>query len=59
MMSKIKKILLCFIVQFHCLFDCFIDFIFGIYYDGKEVKIPPVSNPIVLESAVELAEKIR
>lgn len=63
MLDTAKKLLCCLlrfsIVQLHYIFDCIIDFVFGLYYDGKEKKIPPVKNQIILESAVDLAEKIR
>lgn len=49
----------CILVQLHYWFDCTIDFIFGLYYHGKEKKVPPGKNPILLDSAVTLAEKIR
>ncbi|XP_011634730.1 fatty-acid amide hydrolase 2, partial [Pogonomyrmex barbatus] len=49
----------CMIVQLHFLFDNIIDFVFGIYYDKKVKKVPPIKNKLLLESAVSLAEKIR
>ncbi|KAG7189062.1 hypothetical protein KM043_008643 [Ampulex compressa] len=54
-----KNLLLCLIVQVHLLFDWFVDFVFGLYYDSKAKKIPPVQNELLLDSAVTLAEKIR
>ncbi|KAK2585700.1 hypothetical protein KPH14_010313 [Odynerus spinipes] len=61
--DKAKKlfmdILRCIIVQIHSIFDCVVDFIFGLYYDNKAKRIPPVKNPLLLDSAVTLAEKIR
>ncbi|XP_014220085.1 fatty-acid amide hydrolase 2-A-like [Trichogramma pretiosum] len=47
------------IIQIHWLFDCFVDFIFGLYYDSKVQKVPPVKNELLLESAISLAKKIR
>ncbi|XP_020280789.1 fatty-acid amide hydrolase 2 [Pseudomyrmex gracilis] len=47
------------IIQLHVLFDCIVDFIFGLYYDKKANKVPPVEQKLLLESAVSLAEKIR
>lgn len=47
------------IVQLHFLFDCILDFAFGLYYDKKAKKVPAVEQKILLESAVSLAEKIR
>ncbi|XP_011305205.1 fatty-acid amide hydrolase 2 isoform X2 [Fopius arisanus] len=63
MMETSKKLLCslirCIIVQLHYVFDCIIDFVFGLYYNGKEEKVPPIKNTILLESAIMLAEKIR
>jgi len=53
------KFLRCMIIYLHSLFDCFIDFVFGMYYDHKAKRVPPVKNNLLLESAVSLAEKIR
>ncbi|XP_011875142.1 PREDICTED: fatty-acid amide hydrolase 2 [Vollenhovia emeryi] len=53
------KLLRCIIVQLHFLFDTIVDFAFGMYYDKKAKKVPPVKNKLLLESAVSLAEKIR
>ncbi|KAL6424911.1 hypothetical protein ACFW04_010053 [Cataglyphis niger] len=47
------------IIQLHFLFDCIVDFIFGIYYNRKAKKVPAVKNSLLLESAISLAEKIR
>ncbi|XP_011143305.1 fatty-acid amide hydrolase 2 [Harpegnathos saltator] len=47
------------IIQLHFFFDRIIDFIFGIFYDKKAKKVPPVKDPLLLESAVSLAKKIR
>jgi hypothetical protein len=47
------------IIYLHSLFDCFVDFVFGMYYDHKAKRVPPVKNNLLLESAVSLAEKIR
>ncbi|XP_012273208.1 fatty-acid amide hydrolase 2 isoform X2 [Orussus abietinus] len=62
-MDAFKKLacdfLRCLIVQLHCFFDCFVDFIFGLYYKGKEKRVPPVKNDLLLDSAIVLAEKIR
>ncbi|KAG5322122.1 FAAH2 hydrolase, partial [Acromyrmex heyeri] len=49
----------CMIVQLHFIFDNIVDFAFGMYYDKKAKKVPPVKNKLLLESAVSLAEKIR
>ncbi|KAH0554864.1 fatty-acid amide hydrolase 2-like [Cotesia glomerata] len=61
--KKLKKLLVsflsCLIVQFHCLLDSIVDFIFGCYYHGKDKKVPPISDKLLLESAVDLADKIR
>ncbi|XP_066588942.1 fatty-acid amide hydrolase 2-B-like [Prorops nasuta] len=53
------ELLHCIIVQIHWLFDCVVDFVFGLIYDSKAKKVPPVKNPLLLESAISLAEKIR
>ncbi|XP_043278396.1 fatty-acid amide hydrolase 2-like isoform X2 [Venturia canescens] len=53
------KLLCCMVVQLHCIFDYVIDILFGIYYDGKEKKVPAVKNSLLLESGISLAEKIR
>ncbi|XP_071564812.1 fatty-acid amide hydrolase 2 [Temnothorax nylanderi] len=62
-LQLIKKLcwdlLRCIIVQLHFLFDSIVDLAFGIYYDKKAKKVPPVKNKLLLESAVSLAEKIR
>lgn len=47
------------IIQLHYLFDCIIDLVFGVYYDKKAKKVPPVKDPLLLESAISLAHKIR
>ncbi|XP_014467904.1 PREDICTED: fatty-acid amide hydrolase 2-like [Dinoponera quadriceps] len=47
------------IIQLHYFLDYIIDFVFGIYYDKKAKKVPSVKDPLLLESAVSLAEKIR
>ncbi|XP_018373287.1 PREDICTED: fatty-acid amide hydrolase 2 isoform X1 [Trachymyrmex cornetzi] len=49
----------CMIIHLHFIFDSIIDFAFGMYYDKKAKKVPPVKNKLLLESAVSLAEKIR
>lgn len=49
----------CIIIQIHWFIDCIVDFIFGLYYDSKVQKVPPVKNKLVLESTVNLAQKIR
>jgi len=63
MLQFIKKLFWdlfrCIIIQLHFFFDSIIDFIFGMYYDKKAKKVPPVKNKLLLESAVSLAEKIR
>ncbi|KAJ8673613.1 hypothetical protein QAD02_004875 [Eretmocerus hayati] len=46
-------------IQIHALFDCVVDFAFGLYYDSKAKKVPPVKNKLLLESTVSLAKKIR
>ncbi|XP_035728447.1 fatty-acid amide hydrolase 2-like [Vespa mandarinia] len=53
------EILKCIVIQLHCIFDYVIDFIFGLYYDQKAKKVSAVKNPLLLESATALAEKIR
>ncbi|XP_071649227.1 fatty-acid amide hydrolase 2 [Temnothorax longispinosus] len=62
-LQLVKKLcwdlLRCIIVQLHFLFDSIVDLAFGIYYDKKAKKVPPVKNKLLLESAVSLAEKIR
>lgn len=41
-------------------YDAICDLVFAIFYSNVEVKkIPPITNPLVRESAVSLAEKIR
>ncbi|KAF7380819.1 hypothetical protein HZH66_014195 [Vespula vulgaris] len=61
--EKAKKLFLdllkCVVIQLHCIFDCMVDFIFGLYYDQKAKKVPAVTNPLLLDSATTLAEKIR
>ena len=63
MMGNIKKLfwnLVRFlIVQIHWMFDSVVDFAFGLYYSGKQRKVPPIKNKLLLESGVSLAEKIR
>lgn len=63
MIDNAKKLILdllrCIIIQVHCIFDYVVDFIFGLYYDNKAKKVPPVKNPLLLQSATALAEKIR
>lgn len=39
--------------------DYFIDWVFGLYFNSRKQFIKKVSNPILLESAVSLARKIR
>lgn len=41
------------------LIDYVIDFFFGWYYDGKQVKIPAAVDKVVCESAVDIAASIR
>ncbi len=42
------------------IYDFIVDRIFNFIYSGREIKrIPPVSDPLLKESAVSLAEKIR
>ncbi|KAK9295004.1 hypothetical protein QLX08_010540 [Tetragonisca angustula] len=55
----LKYFLKCLFIQFHIIFDFLVDFIFGLYYDSKIQKVPPVKNNLLLMSASELAEKIR
>lgn len=45
--------------QIRVIIDYFIDLIFGWYYNGEQVKIPPVSKPFLTESATSIAESIR
>ncbi|GAB6020326.1 hypothetical protein CHUAL_003040 [Chamberlinius hualienensis] len=40
-------------------FDYISDYVFGFFYHGKHEPLPPIKNPILLESAYNLAEKIR
>ncbi|XP_043470659.1 fatty-acid amide hydrolase 2 [Leptopilina heterotoma] len=49
----------CMIVQIHWLFDIIVDFCFGLYYDSKVQRVPPVKNKLLLESGCSLAKKIR
>ncbi|KAL0129364.1 hypothetical protein PUN28_004218 [Cardiocondyla obscurior] len=53
------RLLKCIIIQVHFVFDCIVDFVFGMYYDSKAEKVPPVKDELLLESAISLAEKIR
>ncbi|XP_033184493.1 fatty-acid amide hydrolase 2 isoform X1 [Bombus vancouverensis nearcticus] len=55
----LKHVLKCLIIKFHIIFDCMIDFIFGLYYDHNIQKVPPIKNDLLLTSASELAERIR
>ncbi|XP_043524701.1 fatty-acid amide hydrolase 2-A-like isoform X2 [Frieseomelitta varia] len=55
----LKYFLKCLFIQFHVIFDFLVDFIFGLYYDSKIQKVPPVKNNLLLMSASELAGKIR
>lgn len=48
--------LICFI---HYYFDMFIDAVFQLYYRENKIRIPIPENNIVLESATNLATKIR
>lgn len=53
------NLLKCIIIQIHFIFDYIVDFMFGLYYDNKAKRVPSVKNPLLLDSAVTLAEKIR
>ncbi|XP_043501542.1 fatty-acid amide hydrolase 2-like [Polistes fuscatus] len=63
LMNAIKHFILnlitCVFIQFHSIFDYIITIIFDFYYEKKVTKVPPVKNPLLLESATKLAEKIR
>ncbi|XP_029038887.1 fatty-acid amide hydrolase 2-like [Osmia bicornis bicornis] len=58
-MNFLRYFIKCLIIQFHRLFDCLIDFVFGFYYNNKSKKVPPIKDDLLLMSASELAEKIR
>ena len=62
-MSTLKTLAIevakCIFIQVHWLIDCFINFVFGLYYDSKRQKVPPVKNKLLLESTTSLARKIR
>ncbi|XP_058799780.1 fatty-acid amide hydrolase 2 isoform X2 [Phymastichus coffea] len=62
-MGTFKKLLLeivkCIFIQVHWLIDYIIDFLFGLYYDTKAQKVPPVKNKLLLESTISIAKKIR
>ncbi|XP_015523424.1 fatty-acid amide hydrolase 2 [Neodiprion lecontei] len=53
------ELLWIFITQIHSLFDLVVDFCFKLYYQNKIRKVGPIKNKLLLESAVDLAEKIR
>ncbi|CAL7951028.1 unnamed protein product [Xylocopa violacea] len=55
----VMQFLKCLFVQFHAVFDYLVDVIFGLYYNYKVQKLPPIKNNLLLMSASELAEKIR
>ncbi|XP_015181501.1 PREDICTED: fatty-acid amide hydrolase 2-like [Polistes dominula] len=55
----ILSLLKCLFIEFHSLFDYVVTFIFELCYGRHVSKIPPVTNPLLLESASKLAEKIR
>lgn len=55
----IVDFMICMIVQIHWLFDTIVDFWFGLYYNNKAKRVPPVKNKLLLESGVSLAKKIR
>lgn len=57
--STLLLILKFIVIQLHCIFDYLVDFCFGLYYDQKAQKVPPVEDKLLLCSATELAEKIR
>ncbi|OAD59959.1 Fatty-acid amide hydrolase 2, partial [Eufriesea mexicana] len=57
--KTLKNFLKCLFIQLHIIFDYLIDFIFGLYYNHKKQKVPPIKNNLLLMSASELAEKIR
>ncbi|XP_003704919.2 fatty-acid amide hydrolase 2 [Megachile rotundata] len=57
--NLIKYFLKCMIIQFHTVFDYLIDLVFGLYYNNKSQKVPPIKNDLLLMSASQLAEKIR
>lgn len=59
MKKLLCSLLRCTLVQIHCLFDCIITLIFSFYYRGKDNKVPPVDDDLLLDSAIVLAEKIR
>jgi hypothetical protein len=49
-----------FLIILHGLFDCVIDFFFGLYYNDTTRKyIPSVDHSFLLESAMSIARKIR
>lgn len=49
-----------FLIILHGLFDCVVDFFFGLYYNDTTRKyIPPVDHSFLLESAMSIARKIR
>lgn len=62
-MHSLKKLLIefakCIFIQIRWFVDYIIDFGFGLYYDSKAQKVPPVKNQLVLESTTVLAKKIR
>ena len=63
MLHTLKKLVFeiakCIFIQIRWFIDYFIDFAFGLYYDSKAKKVPPVTNKLVLESTISLAKKIR
>ncbi|XP_025829590.1 fatty-acid amide hydrolase 2-A-like [Agrilus planipennis] len=46
-----------FMFRYH--FDLIVNYIFGLYYNSSLQYIPKVQDPLLLESAISLAEKIR
>lgn len=59
LMNVLLPLLINLWVLIHSIIDAIIDFMFGLYYDSKKNSAPPVSTPLVMESAISLAQKIR
>ncbi|XP_071041385.1 fatty-acid amide hydrolase 2-A [Parasteatoda tepidariorum] len=58
-MNFLSKIIVTFLHVVRYIVDFISDIVFGWYYRGKQKRLPPINNPLILEPAHILAEKIR
>ncbi|XP_011498813.1 PREDICTED: fatty-acid amide hydrolase 2-like [Ceratosolen solmsi marchali] len=63
MLSTLKTIFLevtkIVLIQLHLLIDVLVEFFFGLYYDKRIQKVPPVKNNLLLQSTIQIARNIR